>query len=229
MRFLLFLFLALGVRADWKSDLRVYWFNNTHPGIALTASNIVSVEHVTGNVTSVQIGDHNGILSGLCTGFISDGVCGGSVQNCQWGRRFKQETNDSFFFHTCRPVTTGIQYIQTNTTVGSHVTILSVVDKLWHNATVNYADGGFVYSFPDGETAYLETMICEGWNPASASGSAVFTPTGDYVGTINASSAVTNAIIHTFYPSGSTYRPATPVNTGGAAGLSALFNSDPDR
>lgn len=227
MKYLLFL-LCLCARSAAPINLPYfYWFINNVPAVALTSSNIVSVDHATGSFSSVQIGDQHGILSGLCTGFVTDGVCGGSIQDCQWSHQYNNITNDSYFFYTCRPVTLGITYIQTNVTVGSHVVVLDNVDNTWKSATINFTTGGTVYTFPDGETAYYEVMIFEGFTPVSGtSGSPVFTPIGDYVGNVTATSSVTNGILHALYPSGARYRPR---GSDGAAGLSALFNSDPDR
>lgn len=226
MRYLLLL-LCFCAKADFRDSLYLYWFAGSVPGVALTSSNVVSVYHVTGAFTSVQIGDQSGVLPGLCTGFVSDGICGGSVQNCEWGHQYNNVTNDSFFFYTCRPVTLGITPIQTNVTVGSQVVWLDNADATWKSATITFAPTGTVYNFPDGETGFYQVMIFTGSTPVSgSSGSPVFTPRGEYVGAVTATSFVTNGILHALYPSGSTYlRPASP----GAAGLSALFNSDPDR
>lgn len=231
MRFLVLLFLCLSARAaSWQSSIPFYWYNDTHPGVALSSSNISGIFHASGSVSAVQVGDQNGINAGLCTGFISDGVCGGSVQNCQWGLRYRNVTNDSFLFFTCRAINTQPSYVATNVAVGAPVTWFSLADRTWYNGVVTINDeptSGFLYTFPDGETGWFYTMtFTAGGGPTGGnSGSPVFTVNGDYIG----SAAYVdggNLVALALYPSGAQHRPPSSPAT---AGLASLFNSDPDR
>lgn len=218
------------VLADWRTSQVFYWFNNTQPAVALTSSNIVSVDHATGSVTGVQVGDYTGILSGLCTGLVANGTCGGTILDCQWSRLAKNEFNDTYFFKTCRPIVSGITPIATNIAIGLAVTWFSINDHVWYNGNLTFYGTGSLHTFPDGETGWYGIYIFDGHQASGGdSSSPIFTVNGDYMGCVTSIGGGQTIGAHLF-PSGSTYRSVIiPANTVGATGFSALFNSDPDR
>ncbi len=231
MRIYLFFILCFYARADWRTNQVFYWFNNTQPAVAITSTNILNIQHATGSVTSVEIGDQTGILTNLCTGFISDGVCGGSIQNCTWGHQYNNVTNDAYLFVTCRPVTNGITYVVTNAVVGMGVSWFSTITRQWYNGQVTLTQAPFPYTFPDGMVANYGTVTFNG--PVSVSGdsgSPVFDQLGSLIGALAARDSTsfpgtTNNVAYYLWPSGVQTRPPT----SGVAGLGAFFNSDPDR
>lgn len=228
MKYLLLLF-CFCARADWKTTQVFYWFNNTQPSVAVTASNIISIDHATGTVGAVQIGDYTGILPGLCTSFISDGVCGGSIQNCQWGHQYNNVTNDIYAFYTCRPVASGISYVYTNVIAGLDITWFSIADSTWYNGTITFDFTPQLVTFTDGSTAVYAPFIFNGHQAVSGdSGSPIFTRTGDFIGCVSSAAGGGQTNGKYLFPSGVHTRPVNP-NVPGTAGLSALFNSDPDR
>jgi len=223
---------AQSVLADWKSDLVVYWMTG-HPSIAITSSNIFGIEHAAGSFTGVSIGDQTGPLSGLCTGFVTDGVCGGSVQNCTWTRRYRNSTNDAFLYRTCRPLSSGISYVATNTVPGTPVQWLSIVDRVWYTGTVFGDCCGFPYTFPDGMVAYYGVLYFDGHMPvAGDSDSPLFARNQDgvhwdFAGAV-AGTDSGHVVAYFLWPEGVQYRPSSPAVISNV-GLSQLFNSDPDR
>lgn len=211
--------------ADWKADVKWYWFTGPTPAVAVTSSNIVNVFHATGSVSSVSIGDITGPLPGLCTGFVTDGVCGGSVANCTWTHHHNNEYNDAYLFYTCRPMTEGITYVATNLVVGRKVTWWSRVDEVWYDGTITFAFEEGLHSFPDGESAWYGLFVFDGHQAVSGdSGSPCYTTNGDYAGTVSGQSGSQTRVKYLF-PSGARHRPPPDA----AAGLAGLFNGDPDK
>jgi hypothetical protein len=229
MRYL-FLLLCLCARGDWRTNQVFYWLTD-HPSVAITSTNILNIQHASGSITSAQIGDQTGVLSGLCTGFISDGVCGGSIQNCTWGHQYNNVTNDAYLFLTCRPVTNGITYVVTNATVGMGVSWFSIITRQWYTGQVTLTQSPFPYTFPDGMVANYGTVTFDGpVSVAGDSGSPVFDQLGSLIGALAARDTTsfpgtTNNVAYYLWPSGVKTRPLS----SGVNGLADLFNSDPDR
>jgi hypothetical protein len=195
--------------------------------MAITATNILGCEHASGSVSGVQIGNSLGIDTNLCTAFVSDGVCGGSVQNCTWGHQYNNSTNDTFLFLTCRPVTNGITYIVTNPPVGLAVVWYSIARLQWFTGTVTFHDSPTDYTFPDGMHAVGGLITFNGTIAIGGdSGSPVFNTVGDLVGVVTGTAGPDTAANY-LWPDAARTRPTTNGNSG-VAGLGALFNSDPD-
>lgn len=227
MRTLAILFLfGTQLLGDWKADVRWYYFSGVIPGVAVTSSNVISCEHSSGSFTAVQVGDTGGVLSGLCTGFVADGICGGSVQNCEWGRQHKNETNDVYLFYTCRPVVLGITPIATNIISGLNLTWWSILDEVWYNGTIIFDFPGTLHNFADGETGYESVFIFNGHQAQSGdSGSPIYTETGELAGVVTAQGGGGTTIGRYLWPSGAQTRSQVAFHPG----VAQLFNSDPDR
>jgi len=222
--------LAVNASADWKSSQVIYFYSATHPAVMLTTNTVSGIQHASGSVSAIQIGDQNGINTNLCTAFISDGVCGGSIPNCEWGHITNNLVVDVYLFSTCRPLTNGLTQVVTNLAVGSPVVIYALLSKTWHNATLtsNNEAIGFVTTFDDGSTGffYTSTVTNPGLPTSGQSGSLVFTQNGVFIGHLSGLDGGDFALM-SLYPNGVTY--GSTSSSSGAAGLSALFNSDPDR
>lgn len=216
------------LKAGWKESQIFFWFNSTTPAVAVTSSNIVNIEHATGSVTGVQIGNPIGIDTNLCTGFVTDGVCGGSIADCQWGRNYKLETNDVYLFHTCRPVTSGIAYVNTNGIVSMPIVWYSAARLQWFTGFITHVEPIVLETFGSGEQALYGQYWIDGTLAiAGDSGSPMFDTQGNFMGCVAATAggpALPN-FVYFLFPLNVMARPPT----GGAAGLGALFNSDPDR
>lgn len=215
MRFILLIALCLCARADWKSDLRILWFNNANPGIALTSTSVHQIDHAVGSVTRIQVGDQTGILTNLCTGIVTGGTCG-PMQNCEYDRDHKNLDGDTLLFVTCRPITTPTSYIATNLVPGQVLTYFSTVTKTWVATTITFTFPGsdHLVTFADTTTAWAGVFTASTTPTGGDSGSPVFTQDGDFCGSIvGTGGGGTGAVCNFLYPSGSTYRPVTPSVT----------------
>jgi hypothetical protein len=230
MKFWLLILFALSCRAasPWQTNQLFYLWTNNCAGIALTTNVIHGIDHAVGSLSDVQIGNYSGRLSGYCTASVN---CPAPIPNCTWVYDHLNVTNDRLLFITCRPITNGIAYIQTNMTAGDSLVWFSTVSQDWITATLAFDIPEGVVTFADGMTAYTGIGIMQGQQGVSGdSGSPVFTANGDFCGSVNAISGSDLTIFKYAYPGDSQYRPVSPgLNIKGAAGLSGLFNSDPDR
>lgn len=223
----LLLFVQSVTASLWQTNQYFYWFSGATPAVALTPDWLINIDHATGSVTSVQIGDQTGVLPAYCTTFVN---CPTSIQNCEWVRDHKNLYNDTYGFIACRPLTNGITYIQTNMIGGvTQVSWFSAVSRTWISGTVQSVVSEELRTFGDGSKAWFGVCIFQGQQAISGdSGSPVFTADGDYIGAVKSISGVDLTLAYFLYPEAAQYRPAssTTVNLGV---LSGLFNSDPDR
>lgn len=188
--------------------------------VALTTDAIHGINHATGGISGLQIGDQTGILPAFCTGFVAS-TCG-ETQNCVWCRDHTRIYNDTLLFVTGRPIAIGIAYVAVTPVPGAAIFWFSTNSKTWIPGVVVGAFGLHEETFADGSKAQVGILQFSGQQAISGdSGSPVFTATGEFIASIAALGGGGTTIAYWAYPTGSQTRPA---GAGGPTGAAYAFS-----